>query len=137
MSTIRRVPEFPDYTGRFSDDGAGMIGFGGCTLCGSHRQRRHAGVIELGENAVPFREGMVVLCMDCGAEVGALAGMVHPDAVARLESDLAAALDRAEVAERRLGLVADAEALLERLRDPESVPDPPSSKSKAKASANG
>lgn len=117
------MPEFPSYTGRYADDGPGMVGFGGCTLCGSHRQQRHPGVIELGENAVPFREGMVVLCMDCGGEVGALAGMVHPDVVTRLESDLSAALDRAECAERRLGLVAEAEGLLERLREPAASPE--------------
>lgn len=96
MAGIRLVPEFPEYTGRFSDDSVGMKGTGACTLCNSHRPAADAGVIELGNNAQPYREGMVVICIACARQIGTQAGMIDTDKADRLLTERDEAVARAE-----------------------------------------
>lgn len=97
--TVRVVPEFPPHTANFRSDRPGAMG-GGCTLCRSRRLPEHPGVVELGPNARPFREGMVVLCFQCAGEIGAVIGMISSDKAERLELERDEALFRAETAER-------------------------------------
>lgn len=107
--TVRVVPEFGDYVANFRSDRPGAMG-GGCTLCRSRRLPEHPGVVELGPNARPFREGMVVLCFQCAGEIGAVIGMIPLAHAEVLRTERDAALERAVQAE------ADA-ATLHRLRD--------------------
>ena len=86
--TISLVPEFPPYTGRFMDDGPGLIGAGSCTLCRSHKRQGEPGVVELGPAARPYKEGMVVLCFACAVEVGNVVGMLPPLVVERLSLEI-------------------------------------------------
>ncbi len=102
--TVRVVPEFGPNTGNFRRDRPGAMG-GGCTLCRSRRLPEHPGVVELGPNAQPFREGMVVLCFQCAGEIGAVIGMISPVKAVELAAERDAALERAATAE------ADAETL--------------------------
>lgn len=108
MAGIRLVPEFPGYTGRFNEDGLGAMGTGACTLCSSHRPAADAGVIELGSNAQPYKEGMVVICLTCARQVGSLAGMIGEDKARRL-------IDERDQATARLERLTDIEAALPRL----------------------
>jgi hypothetical protein len=96
MAGIRLVPEFPSYTGRFNEGGLGSMGTGACTLCNSHRPADDAGVVELGNNAQPYKEGMVVICFSCARQVGALAGMIGEDKAQRLVDERDQAVARAE-----------------------------------------
>lgn len=105
MAGIRLVPEFPPTTARFFEDTVGTIGAGSCTLCHSHRAQSDPGVIELGTNAQPYREGMVVVCLTCARQIGALAGMIGEDKANVLQAerdDAVARADRLEQVERIL-----------------------------------
>lgn len=86
--TLRVSPTFPAYAGTFRNDRAGNARAGSCTLCRTSKVSAERPCVELGKNAQPFREGMVVLCFNCATSVGEAIGMLPAAREAELRADL-------------------------------------------------
>ena len=68
-------------------------------MCRSSKAGPDRPCVELGKNARPFREGMVVLCFNCAQEVGRAVGMLP----AARELELVAEVSALSVEVGRLG----------------------------------
>lgn len=88
---MRTGDSFPPYAGTFRAETAGNPRAGCCTLCRTSKVGADRPCVELGKNARPFREGMVVLCFNCAQEVGRAVGMLPAAREAELVGELAEA----------------------------------------------
>jgi hypothetical protein len=88
--TIRARAAWPAYVANFRSDSAGNPNAGACTLCRSSKVSAERPCVELGNNARPFREGMVVLCATCATTVGKAVGMLSPEREAELLAEVSA-----------------------------------------------
>lgn len=79
--------DFPGNTGFPAEDGAGVIGSGGCTRCGRDRKQNDPGVVST--DVQFYGEGEVVFCWPCAQEIGAATGMATPQKMAKLEKRIA------------------------------------------------
>lgn len=112
---MRAGTTFPAYAGTFRPDQAGNANAGCCTLCRSSKVGPDRLCVELGKNARPFREGMVVLCFNCAQEVGRAVGMLPAALEAELRAELAAALAEVERLGAEVGVFASLRDALDRL----------------------
>ena len=86
---MRTGDVFPPHAGTFRAEAAGNARAGCCTLCRSSKAGPDRPCVELGKNARPFREGMVVLCFNCAQEVGRSVGMLPAAREAELVAEVA------------------------------------------------
>ena len=76
---MKALAAFPSGVANFRKDRPGNPNSGACTLCRSSKVSAERPCVPLGQNAVPFREGMVVLCHMCATSVGKAIGMLTPE----------------------------------------------------------
>lgn len=87
---MKALSSFPPGVANFRRDRPGNANAGSCTLCRSSKVGPERPCVPLGQNAVPFREGMVVLCHTCATSVGKAVGMLTPEREAELLSEVSA-----------------------------------------------
>ena len=86
--SIRALASWPPGVANFRKDRPGNSNSGSCTLCRSSKVSAERPCVPLGPNAVPFREGMVVLCWNCATTVGKAVGMLAPAREAELVAEV-------------------------------------------------
>ena len=85
---MKALSSFPPGVANFRKDRPGNPNSGACTLCRSSKVSAERPCVPLGQNAVPFREGMVVLCHTCATQVGMAVGMLSPEREAELLAEV-------------------------------------------------
>lgn len=113
-------PDFPPFTGRYSNEGRGIVGSGACTRCGRDRKKNDPGVVST--DVRPFAEGEVVFCWPCAQEIGDLTGMATPQKVAKLEGKITELLAIVAALNAELEAVAHLRTALALVADVSTVP---------------
>lgn len=84
-------------------------------MCRSSKVSADRPCVELGQNARPFREGMVVLCFNCAVEVGTAAGMLSAAREEELLAEVAVARAAVDHANAELEAFSALRSTLDRL----------------------